>query len=349
MIKFELKDWRKALLNDDATVQEALNCLESSSFQIALVVSNENKLVGTISDGDIRRSFLSGMTLKNKVLKAINNRPIVVSPKVDRDKVVEIMALNKISQLPIVDENNYVVGLHILNSLLSPSPIESTMVIMAGGQGKRLRPYTENCPKPMLEIGGKPILEHIIRRAHDEGFKKIIISLHYLGHMIRDYFGDGSRWGVDIGYLQETKPLGTAGCLSLLPHTGEFPILVTNGDILSEVKYRDILDHHNLYKADATMAVRPYEIQNQFGVVDIQGLEIKGIIEKPIYRSHINAGIYVLSQKVLKLLNSGSDCNMTDFFEVIRVKGCQTIAFPMHESWVDIGRPSDLKNALRDL
>jgi NDP-sugar pyrophosphorylase family protein len=216
------------------------------------------------------------------------------------------------------------------------------MVIMAGGKGIRMRPYTENCPKPMLEVGGKPMLEHIIERSKADGFRNFIIALNYLGHMIEDHFGDGSNWKVKISYLREEEPLGTAGALSILQKSLDKPFLVTNGDVMTDIHYCDMLDFHLHHNAMATMAVSQYEIQNQFGVVKTKGLEIEGFEEKPIYRSHINSGIYVLNPDVLNLLESNKRCDMPTLFEQIKENGGRTIVYPMHEPWLDVGRPEDI-------
>jgi NDP-sugar pyrophosphorylase family protein len=212
---------------------------------------------------------------------------------------------------------------------------------MAGGKGMRLRPHTESCPKPMLEVGGKPMLQHILERAIADGFRNFIISLNYLGNMIEEYFGDGSNYGVTINYLNEDVPLGTAGCLSLLPSRPNLPFIVTNGDVLTDVNYSELLDFHIHHEANATMAVRQHEIRNQFGVVQIKGLEIEGFEEKPIYRSHVNAGIYALNPAVLNYLEHKRYCDMPVLFDRIKKDSGRTIVYPMHELWLDIGRPED--------
>jgi NDP-sugar pyrophosphorylase family protein len=197
----------------------------------------------------------------------------------------------------------------------------------------------------MLEVGGKPMLQHIIEKSISDGFKNFVISLHYLGHMVEEHFGDGSNYGVHIDYLREDVPLGTAGCLSLLPKIPELPFIVTNGDILTNIHYNEFLDFHNRHEASATMAVRQHEIQNQFGVVRTKGIEIEGFEEKPIYRSHVNAGIYVLDPCALKHLKHQQHCDMPTLFERIKQNVGRTIVYPMHEPWLDVGRPEDLAHA----
>jgi len=218
-------------------------------------------------------------------------------------------------------------------------------VIMAGGRGTRMYPHTESCPKPMLPIGGKPMLEHIVERAQAEGFRHFVLAVHYLAHVIEDYFGDGSRWGIQIDYLREEQPLGTGGALSLIEQRPSRPFLVTNGDVLSEVRYGEILDFHVRHKATATMAVRPYEWQHPFGVVHADGVDIIGFEEKPVVRSRINAGIYAIDPVALDALDRGQHCDMPTLFERLRSSARRTIVYPMHEPWLDVGRPADLERA----
>jgi len=217
---------------------------------------------------------------------------------------------------------------------------------MAGGQGTRLRPHTESCPKPLLPVGGKPMLEHIIERAKAEGFERFVLAIHYLGHMIEDYFGDGSRWQVQIDYLREESPLGTAGVIGLLSPRPEAPFLVSNGDVLTDIRYGELLDFHCRHGATATMAVRLHEWQHPFGVVRTKGVDIIGFEEKPIARSHINAGIYVLEPGALDILNAGEHCDMPTLFSRAQARAARTIVYPMHEPWLDVGRPDDLVRAI---
>jgi len=258
------------------------------------------------------------------------------------------MQANRIHQLPVVNEKREVVGLHLLDELIAPKRRTNRMVIMAGGEGTRLRPHTENCPKPLLPVGGKPMLEHIIERACAEGFNHFSLAIHYLGFMIEDYFGNGNRWGVRIDYLKEQSPLGTAGAISLISPFPELPFLVTNGDVLTDIRYGELLDFHTRHSATATMAVRLHEWQHPFGVVHTKGMDIIGFEEKPIARSHINAGVYVLEPEALKLLNHDEHCDMPTLFARLQEQGKRTIVYPMHEPWLDVGRNEDLVRARND-
>lgn len=340
--------WRKTLVPPDATLQQAVRSLNETSLQIVLVMSSEGALLGTLTDGDIRRGLLRGLDLNSSIETIVCREPLVVPPQLGRDTVIQLMRANKIHQLPIVDDRRCVVGLHLWDELLDSRQRTNLMVIMAGGQGTRLRPHTEYCPKSMLPVGGKPMLEHIIERAKAEGFKSFVLAVHYLGHLIEEYFDDGDRWQVHINYLREESPLGTAGAIGLLNPQPEAPFVVTNGDVLTDIRYGELLDFHCRHEAAATMAVRLHEWQHPFGVVHTKGVDIIGFEEKPIARSHINAGIYVLAPSALAVMNAGEHCDMPMLFSRLQEKAARTIAYPMHEPWLDVGRPDDLNRAIAE-
>lgn len=339
------ENWRKALLPTQASLQQAIRCLDESGLQIALVVSENGLMVGTLTDGDVRRGLLRGLELASPVEGIIHRDPLVVPPQWGRDTVLQLMQANKVHQLPVVDEQRRVVGLHLWDDLLIPARRPNLMVVMAGGRGTRLLPHTEHCPKPLLPVGGKPMLEHIIERAKAEGFHRFVLAVHYLGYMIEDHFGDGSKWQIEIDYLREQVPLGTAGALSLLRQRPDDAFLVTNGDVLTDIRYGELLDFHSRHRAAATMAVRLHEWQHPFGVVKTKGVDIVGFEEKPVSRSHINAGIYVLDPQALDLLGHQAHCDMPTLFERLQHKAERAIVYPMHEPWLDVGRPDDLKLA----
>ncbi len=337
--------WKKTLLPTDATLQQGIRSLDETAMQIALIVSSEGILIGTLTDGDIRRGLLRGLDLRHPLTSIIEREPLVVLQEMSRDAVIQLMQANKIHQLPIVDENRRVVGVHLWDQLMIPRQRSNIMIIMAGGQGTRLGAHTENCPKPLLPVNGKPMLEHIIERAKAEGFQHFVLAIHYLGHMIEDYFGDGSRWQVRIDYLREDSPLGTAGAISLLNPRPDAPFVVSNGDVLTDIRYGELLDYHCRHDALATMAVGLHEWQHPFGVVHTKGVDIVGFEEKPIARSHINAGIYVLDPNALNVLRVGEQCDMPALFNRLQETNERTIVYPMHEPWMDVGRPSDYDQA----
>jgi dTDP-glucose pyrophosphorylase len=337
--------WRKAILPANATIGQAIRNLDQVAIKIVLVANEAGMLEGTISDGDIRRGLLKGLDLNSPITSVIHRNALVVPPELGRELVMQLMVANKIQQIPVVDAQHCIVGLHLWDEITSPSSRPNLMVIMAGGMGTRLRPHTENCPKPLLPVAGRPMLEHIIERAKQEGFCRFLIATHYLGHMIEAYFGRGERLGVEIDYLREQSPLGTAGALGLLNPLPDAPFVVTNGDVITDIRYGELLDFHTRHKATATMAVRVHEWQHPFGVVQMQGVEIVGFEEKPIARSHINAGVYALEPTALSVLSSNSYCDMPTLFERLQAKTERTVAYPMHEPWLDVGRPDDLERA----
>ncbi len=339
------ESWRKATLPPNATLEQAIRKLNEVGIKIVMVVSETGVLQGTISDGDIRRGLLKGLDLKSSVSSVVRLNAFVVSQGLMRDTVIQLMRANKIHQIPVVDDHRKLVGLHLWDEITSPSKRSNSMVIMVGGMGKRMLPHTESCPKPLLPVAGKPLLEHIIVRAKQEGFHHFILAIHYLGNMIESYFGNGESLGVQIDYLREQSPLGTAGALGLLSPTPNLPFIVTNGDVLTDIRYAELLDFHIRQDAAATMAVRLHEWQNPCGVVQTQGVEILGFVEKPISRSHINAGVYVLDPPVLNLLGKGIHIDMPTLFEKLKKNGQRTVAYPMHELWLDVGRPEDLAEA----
>ena len=341
--------WRHSLLYASASIGQAIRNLDQVGLQIILVIDEAGALVGTISDGDIRRGLLKGLDLTCPIDSLVQRKPIVVSPETERGSVIRLMTTYKLHQIPVVDADYKVVGLHLRDEITLPIERPNLFVIMAGGLGTRLRPYTENCPKPMLPVGGKPMLEHILDRARLEGFRHFAFAINYLGEMIESHFGDGSNFNVEIQYLREESALGTAGALSLLSVDTEDAFLVSNGDVMTDIQYSDVLDFHNSHGAAATMAVRLHEWQHPYGVVQTNGVEIIGFEEKPLFRTHINAGIYALSPEGLSSLNPAQACDMPVLFERLRLSGKRVVAFPMHEPWLDVGRPEDLHQLTKEI
>ncbi len=344
-IKPSEKIWRQAILPANSTIGQAIRNLDQISIKIVLVANEAGVLEGTISDGDIRRGLLKGLDLSSPLTSIIHRNPLVVPPEMGRDLVMQLMVANKIQQIPVVDELHHIIGLHLWDEIATPPSRPNLMVIMAGGMGTRLLPHTENCPKPLLPVAGKPMLEHIIERAKLEGFNHFVLAIHYLGHMIEEYFGNGERLGVRINYSREKSALGTAGALSLLSPVPDVPFVVTNGDVITDIRYGELLDFHTRHAASATMAVRVHEWQHPFGVVQTQGVEIIAFEEKPIARSHINAGVYALDPLALSVLTTDAHCDMPTLFERLQIKKERIVAYPMHEPWLDVGRPLDLQLA----
>jgi dTDP-glucose pyrophosphorylase len=337
--------WRRTLIAADATIIDAVQSLERSALKLALMVDAEGVLLGTVSDGDIRRGVLRGLSLDAPATEVMHTTPLIVPRDMPIDTVLGLMRANKIVQLPVVDEGRRVIGLHVWDELLDRPNRPNTMVIMAGGRGVRLGEHTKHVPKPLVPVGDKPMLEHIIQHARADGFTRFVLAIHHMGHLIEEYFGDGSSLDVDIRYSREQEPLGTGGALSLIDEELAEPLIVTNGDVLTRLRYSEILDFHNRHSAAATMAVRFHEMQNPFGVVHTRGVDIIGFEEKPVLRSSINAGVYVLEPRALRLLKRGEPCDMPTVFERLQDASERTIVYPMHEPWLDVGRPSDLELA----
>ena len=342
------QDWKTTLLALDSSIQQAIGSLDASGLQIVMVVEPDGKLAGTLTDGDIRRGLLRGLTLASPIETILHRTPLTASPQIGRDAVLNLMGVHKIHQVPVVDQSRSIVGLHLWDELLSVPARSNLVVVLAGGKGTRLRPLTENCPKPMLPVRGKPMLEHIVDRARREGFTRFVFAINYLGHLVEDYFKDGRRWEVDISYIREAAPLGTAGALGLLRPIPSEPVIVTNGDLVTDLRYSELIDFHTQNGADATMAVRTHEWQNPYGVVQTNGADIVGFEEKPVWRSQINTGIYVLGPAAFEAVGENEHCDMPTLFNRLRERSRKTVAFHMHEPWLDVGHPKDLEIARRE-
>mgnify|MGYP006414907717 CR=1 FL=1 len=340
--------WTQVILPLDSSIQDVIGSLNEAALKIVMVVDERGELQGTISDGDIRRGLLKGLDLNSSIESIIYRNALVVPPDMRLDMVMQLMIANKIQQIPVVDEHQKIVGLHIWDDMTKPVTRSNIMVIMAGGKGTRLLPFTKNCPKPMVMVAGKPMLEHIIERGKLDGFNHFVLAINYLGHMIEAHFGNGDSLEIKIDYIREESPLGTAGALSLLSSTPDTPFVVTNGDVITDIRYGELLDFHSRHSASATMAVSVHEWQHPYGVVQTEGVEIIGFEEKPILKSHINAGVYVLSVEAMNELTPDTSCDMPTLFERLQAKGKRTIVYPMHEPWLDVGRPSDLELARKN-
>jgi dTDP-glucose pyrophosphorylase len=327
------------------SIETTVENLNKHGLRIVLIASEEGTLLGTISDGDIRRGLMRGLSLSNLNFEIMNNDPLFVSEDTSLDEVRELMFEYKIQQIPVLDSTMKILGIHLFDKLWAREKVTNVFVIMAGGFGTRLQPETKSLPKPLVPIGDKPILEHIILKAKMAGFTKFIISIHHLGHMIEEYFGNGDRLGVQIDYLREEFPLGTAGGLSLLGKSLTLPFIVTNADVFTDIDYIALLDFHLENRAELTLAVRLQSLQIPFGVVDIDNFRVTNYLEKPIIDNYINAGVYVLNPSVIEEMNPTVKCDMPELIDKVRKSGSDVYAFPVHEAWLDIGRPSDLNAA----
>ncbi|HEX3038916.1 MAG TPA: nucleotidyltransferase family protein [Caproiciproducens sp.] len=343
-----MDDWKKVLIYPDTEIQEAIKVIDLYSLQIAVIADTDGKLLGTVTDGDVRRGILKGIPLNSPVSRIMNPHPVTIPEMEDRKSILNILKINKLRHLPVVDEEGRITGIERLEDLIGGSRFENWVVIMAGGLGKRLKPYTDSCPKPMLKIGGKPVLETILNEFIRQGFSRFCISVNYRSEQIRDYFGDGSRWGAEIRYIDETKRMGTAGSLGLLPFRAEEPVLVINGDILTKLSFEQLVGFHNEHQAKATVAAVSYDYQVPYGVVRTNRDRLIGFEEKPVYASLVNAGIYALNPEVLQMIPKNTYFDMNSLLELLLKGGEPVCVFPIREYWIDIGGVKDFRRAQAD-
>jgi len=340
-------NWKNILVSPKATIQEVLKVIDSESLQFSLVVDMDNRLLGTVTDGDIRRALINGVPLSHPISEIMFTNPTVVECSTSKDQLLELMNAKQLKSIPILD-NGIVVGLETIHHITQKAKYDNPVFLMAGGFGTRLKPLTDNCPKPLLKVGDKPILETVLLSFIKAGFHQFYISTHYLPEMIREYFGNGNKWGVSINYVHEEQPLGTGGALGLLPKSlPKLPVIMMNGDVLTKVDLEALLAFHNDNNANATMCVREYEYQVPFGVIESEGFNIKSMVEKPTQRFHVNAGIYVVSRKIIEQVNNNEVVDMPTLLE--RHLTDNVLMFPFHDYWLDIGRMDDFNRAQVDI
>jgi len=340
--------WKDVIVSPQTPLIEAIAKIDASGLQIALVLSPDDSLLGIVTDGNIRRSILEENSRQIPVSEIMNARPTTAMVSMSREKMLALMRLKVFHHLPLVDEADKVVGLVTLDELIGAAERPNWVVLMAGGLGKRLRPLTNECPKPLLMVGGKPILENIIERFAEQGYKRIFLSVNYKAQMIKKHFGVGERWGVQVEYLHEDTRLGTAGALSLLPEKPTVPIIVMNGDLLTHINFDSLLEFHTIHNAVATMAVREFDFQVPYGVVRMDGVHIAAIEEKPTQSYFVNAGIYVLSPEALNYLPDNTFYDMPALFDYLIMVKKVTAAYPLREYWLDIGRLEEFERAQQE-
>ncbi len=335
----------KLTIKPDVTIRQAMKIIDEGACKIALVIDDENRLIGTLTDGDIRRGLLNGQSLDDSILGFINRNPFIGNIKDSRETLTKKILGKKLYQIPIVDDNGILVGMENLDDLVSVKQRPNKIVLMAGGLGTRLGELTKNIPKPMLKVGDKPILETIIENFLKYGFSNIIISVNYLSHVIEDYFGDGGKMGANITYIRENTRLGTAGSLDLMRESLTEPFFVMNGDILTNIKFDHLYDYHMAKEAAATMCVREYDFQVPYGTVNIDDGKIISIDEKPIHKFFVSTGINMLSPEALEYVPHGEYFDMPSLFERLIAENKKAVSFPMREYWVDIGQIKDYERA----
>lgn len=339
-------EWRSAVVDIDCMAEYALSTLDQAGLRMVLVVDKDGLFCGIVTDGDVRRALLRKVDFSTTPVSRIMKRdPVMARQGVDRTGLRAVMEKYSILHLPIVDERGCLTGLETYQTLSQVRARDNWVFLMAGGFGKRLAPLTDARPKPMLIVDGKPMLESILERFIAAGFYRFYISVFYLADQIKAHFGDGSRWGVTIRYVEEDEPLGTGGALGLLPENGGLPILMMNGDILTELDYNAFLDFHQAQQDELTMGVRIYDMEVPFGVVQGRDFDVTDIVEKPSHRFVVNAGIYVVSPAFLARTRPVRRVDMPDLVRELLTSNRKVSMFPIHEYWLDIGRREDFERA----
>ncbi len=340
-----MKDIQNIIVKTTDTIKETLQTIDTQALRIAVVIDSDKKVIGTICDGDIRRAILKGCELDDSIENVYFKTPTICNINEPIEKIIQLAISKKIYQIPIIDDNGHLVKIEDLGSMLTLTNRPNEVIIMAGGLGTRLRPLTQDTPKPLLKVGNQPILETIINNFAKYGFRNITISVNYKSEMIIDYFGDGSKFGVNISYIHEDDRLGTAGALSLLKTKPNQPFFVMNADLLTNINFAHLLDYHIKENANATMCVREYDFQVPYGVIEVKNQHITSIVEKPLHKFFVNAGIYVLSPKVLDNIPHNTFYDMPTLFDELIKDTKKVLSFPIHEYWLDIGRISDFEQA----
>jgi len=339
------EDLSRFIVQPDETVRDAMRTITDNWRELAIVAGSDLRVVGVITDGDIRRGLLGGLTLESPAATVMTRNYIAVGPEADRAAVLDLMKARSIRHVPVLDADRRLIGVHFLEALIGTSEKPNAAVIMAGGEGRRLRPLTDARPKPMMDVAGRPILERIVLHLVGYGIKRIFIAVNYLAHLIEDHFGDGERFGCTIEYLREDSPLGSGGALSLVPRDLAHPLLVMNGDLVSRFDVARLLAQHAREGVVATVAARHHQVDIPFGVIESNGNRVQSLTEKPSAHFLINAGIYVLDPGLLGEIPAGRFYPITQLFEQLLAQGKSVGVYRIEEDWIDVGRREDLSRA----
>ena len=339
-------------IGEDCSIKEAMTCIDRNRKGIVLIVDEAERLISTITDGDVRRAVLDGIDLSKPISallkRKISTPPITAKAGTDHASLIKLMQKYLIHQVPLLDDNGHLVDMVTMEDVLPDEILPLQAVIMAGGEGSRLRPLTEDIPKPMLPIDDKPLLEVMIEQLREAGIHKMNLTTHYKKEVLTEHFKDGKDFGVEINYVNEDQPLGTAGALSLLK-TGDEPLLVINGDILTRLNFRAMLDFHKKHKAELTVGVRQYDLNIPYGVVECDGEKIKTLSEKPVYNFLVNAGVYLLEPSAHEFIPNSQRFDMTELIERLIKEGRPVVSFPIVEYWLDIGELPQYEQANEDV
>lgn len=338
-------DWKKARVQGSVSIRDSLVAMGAGRQHILFVVSETDRLLGTVTDGDIRRAMLRSISLDQPIETIMTTAPIMLQHGQTWAEAQALMARHDIQHLPVVDATGRIVDLLRIEDFVSANPVlPNWVVLMAGGQGQRLRPMTESVPKPLLSVGNRPILETILTELATNGFRHFYISINYKSEMVKTHFGDGGRFGVEIRYIEEEVPMGTAGCLSLISENHDAPLLVMNSDLLTKVGFSHLLAFHQENAARVTVGVRTFDFQIPYGVVKLDQYQIQDIVEKPVQSVMVSAGICVIDPNLPAILPK-QYLDMPDLLRQRIAANERVVAFPIHEYWIDVGRFSDLSRA----
>lgn len=337
------------LLSKTATVRDALKSLDKLAYDaILFIVDDQNKLIGSLTDGDLRRGFIRGLGFENSILDFIQEHPKFIYENEFNQEKLEQYKNNNFKLIPILNSYHQIVD--ILNFRYRTTLLPVDAVLMAGGEGKRLRPLTENTPKPLLKVGGKPIIEYNIDRLAHVGVKNIYLSINYLGEQLEDYFGDGSSKSLHIGYIREDKPLGTVGSVLLVDEFEHDEIIIMNSDLLTNIDFADFYKTFKNSGADMAVAATTYQVNVPYAVLEADdNQKVKSLKEKPQYTYFSNAGIYLLKKEILNMIPKGQFYDITDLMEKVLEMDNKLITYPINGYWLDIGKHEDFKKAQEDI
>jgi len=338
-------DPSKYFLSQNSSIREAIEVIDKGAAQVALVVDSQNKLLGIVTDGDVRRSLINNLSLDSQVTSIMTKSPLVLDLDAQKAEILQVMREKLIHHVPLVDSNGRVCSLVVLDDLLTRRSLSNPVVIMAGGKGERLGSLTQNCPKPMLNVNGRPMLEIILEKCIEAGFINFYISVNYLKQKIINHLGTGEKWGVCISYLEEDKPLGTCGSLKLLPNNLVDDLLILNGDVLTDLEYDRLMNYHQKSNNSMTICTRSHRVRIPFAVMTSTRAKLERFVEKPMYDFQVNAGVYILKPSLIEKIPS-EFYNMTDLIDDLLETKLDVGVFPIHENWRDIGNPIDFKEAV---
>jgi|GEM_PF-41364 len=348
------QDLENLTISESSTLQDAITTIDVRGYGLVMVVDATGRLVGTISDGDIRRAIIAGLSISTSVQEVLKRKqgtkhpvPVTARAGTTAEELKVLMLAHTFRQIPLLDDEDRVVGLALLEELVPEEPLPVRALVLAGDHGIKLHPHQEELPKPLLPVGNQPLFELMLGHLKRSGIQQVHMSTHYKSKKIVDRFGDGSAFGVRLSYLEEGEPLGSAGSLLLIPETDE-PILVLNGDILTKVDFKIMLDYHKEHKADMTIAVKSRDFQIAYDVIKTNGIFVDSFEKQPVAQHFINAGIYLFNPDIRRMIPTNSKYDIDELIAKLKEAGKTIVCFPIREYWQDIGQLEGYKQALND-